>query len=86
MEWIVVDDGTDPVGDLFKDIEGVKYFEGMGVVEFEPHNSISEKLAYISRLQERNKVIPPMPELKYPREPWSIGGFLGVEVKTTRLK
>ena len=26
MEWIVVDDGTDPVGDLFKDIEGVKYF------------------------------------------------------------
>ena len=26
MEWIVVDDGTDPVGDLFKDVEGVKYF------------------------------------------------------------
>jgi len=26
MEWIVVDDGTDPVGDLFKGIKGVKYF------------------------------------------------------------
>ena len=25
MEWIVVDDGTDPVGDLFEGIEGVKY-------------------------------------------------------------
>ena len=26
MEWIVVDDGTDPVGDLFEGVEGVKYF------------------------------------------------------------
>jgi len=26
IEWIVVDDGTDSVGDLFKDIPGVKYF------------------------------------------------------------
>uniref|UniRef100_A0A6C0C6B5 Glycosyltransferase 2-like domain-containing protein n=1 Tax=viral metagenome TaxID=1070528 RepID=A0A6C0C6B5_9ZZZZ len=26
MEWIVVDDGTDPVGDLFEDVSGVKYF------------------------------------------------------------
>jgi|TARA_B110000858_G_scaffold197982_1_gene261848 glycosyltransferase involved in cell wall biosynthesis len=26
IEWIVVDDGEDPVGDLFKDIPGVKYF------------------------------------------------------------
>ena len=26
MEWIVVDDGDDPVGDLFTDIPGVKYF------------------------------------------------------------
>lgn len=25
MEWIVVDDGTDPVGDLFEDVSGVKY-------------------------------------------------------------
>jgi len=26
IEWIVVDDGSDPVGDLFKDIANVKYF------------------------------------------------------------
>jgi len=26
MEWIVVDDGTDPVGDLFQDVSGVKYY------------------------------------------------------------
>jgi glycosyltransferase involved in cell wall biosynthesis len=26
MEWIIVDDGTDKVGDLFKDIPEVKYF------------------------------------------------------------
>ncbi len=26
MEWIVVDDGTEPVGDLFKDISNVRYF------------------------------------------------------------
>jgi len=26
MEWIVIDDGTDPVGDLFKDVPTVKYF------------------------------------------------------------
>lgn len=26
IEWIVVDDGTDPVGDLFKDVPNVKYF------------------------------------------------------------
>jgi len=26
MEWIVVDDGTDPVGDLFKGVPNVKYF------------------------------------------------------------
>ena len=26
MEWIVIDDGTDPVGDLFEGVEGVKYF------------------------------------------------------------
>ncbi len=25
MEWIVVDDGTDPVGDLFEGVPGVKY-------------------------------------------------------------
>ena len=26
MEWIVIDDGDDSVEDLFKDVEGVKYF------------------------------------------------------------
>ena len=26
MEWIVIDDGEDNVSDLFKDVEGVKYF------------------------------------------------------------
>jgi glycosyltransferase involved in cell wall biosynthesis len=26
MEWIIVDDGTDPIGDLVKDIPQVKYF------------------------------------------------------------
>ena len=26
MEWVVVDDGTDPVGDLFAGVEGVMYF------------------------------------------------------------
>jgi len=26
LEWIVVDDGTDPVGDIFEGVEGVKYF------------------------------------------------------------
>lgn len=26
MEWIIIDDGTDPVEDLFKDVSGVKYF------------------------------------------------------------
>ena len=25
MEWIVVDDGTDPVGDLFEGVNSVKY-------------------------------------------------------------
>ena len=26
MEWIIIDDGEDSVEDLFKDVEGVKYF------------------------------------------------------------
>jgi len=26
MEWIVIDDGTDPVDDLFEGVQGVKYF------------------------------------------------------------
>tara|TARA_B100001057_G_scaffold91960_2_gene88222 strand:- start:1035 stop:1967 length:933 start_codon:yes stop_codon:yes gene_type:complete len=27
MEWIVLDDGADKVGDLFRDVPGVRYFE-----------------------------------------------------------
>lgn len=30
MEWIVIDDGTDMVEDLFKDVPGVKYFKYEG--------------------------------------------------------
>ena len=26
MEWIIIDDGEDSVEDLFKDVQGVKYF------------------------------------------------------------
>ncbi len=41
---------------------GVKYAEGRGVVEFEPTDSMSEKLLYIYRLLVHDKVISPMPE------------------------
>ena len=27
LEWIIIDDGTDKIGDLVKDVPGVKYFE-----------------------------------------------------------
>ena len=37
MEWIIVDDGFDPVGDLFKDIPQVKYFY------FPEHMSLGKK-------------------------------------------
>ena len=26
MEWVIIDDGEDKIGDLVKDVEGVKYF------------------------------------------------------------
>lgn len=26
MEWVIVDDGSDPVGDLFENVDGVKYY------------------------------------------------------------
>ena len=26
LEWIIIDDGTDKIGDLVEDISGVKYF------------------------------------------------------------
>lgn len=43
-------------------LEGVRYAEGRGVVEFEPHDSASEKLLYIYRLMVHDKVMQPLPE------------------------
>ncbi len=43
-------------------IEGVKYGEKRGVVEFEPTDSASEKIEYIYRLLVHDKVIQPIPE------------------------
>ena len=43
-------------------IEGVKYGENRGVVEFEPTDSSNEKVEYIYRLLVHDKVIQPIPE------------------------
>ena len=43
-------------------LEGVKYGEGRGVVEFEPTDSANEKIEYIYRLLVHDKVIQPIPE------------------------
>lgn len=43
-------------------IEGVKYGEERGVVEFEPTDSAHEKIEYIYRLLVHDKVIQPIPE------------------------
>jgi len=43
-------------------LEGVKYGEGRGVVEFESTDSASEKVEYIYRLLVHDKVIQPIPE------------------------
>lgn len=43
-------------------IEGVKYGEGRGVVEFEPTDSANEKIEYIYRLLVHDKLIQPIPE------------------------
>jgi len=43
-------------------IEGVKYGEARGVVEFEPTDSASEKIEYIYRLLVHDKVIQAIPE------------------------
>ncbi len=43
-------------------IEGVKYGEGRGVVEFEATDSASEKIEYIYRLLVHDKVIQAIPE------------------------
>jgi hypothetical protein len=43
-------------------IEGMRYGEARGVVEFEPTDSASEKIEYIYRLLVHDKVIQPLPE------------------------
>lgn len=43
-------------------IEGVKYGEKRGVVEFEATDSANEKILYIYRLLVHDKVIQPIPE------------------------
>jgi len=43
-------------------LEGVKYGEGRGVVEFEPTDSAHEKIEYIYRLLVHDKIIQPIPE------------------------
>ena len=43
-------------------LEGVKYGESRGVVEFEATDSAAEKTEYIYRLLVHDKVIQPMPE------------------------
>ncbi len=43
-------------------IEGVKYGEKRGVVEFEPTDSANEKIEYIYRLLVHDKVIQPIPQ------------------------
>lgn len=43
-------------------LEGIKYGEARGVVEFEATDSASEKIEYIYRLLIHDKVIQPIPE------------------------
>lgn len=41
---------------------GVKYAESRGAAEFEPTDSVNEKILYIYRLFVHDKVIQPLPE------------------------
>ena len=43
-------------------VEGMKYGEKRGVVEFEATDSSTEKIEYIYRLLVHDKVIQPIPE------------------------
>jgi len=43
-------------------VEGVKYGEKRGVVEFEPTDSANEKVEYIYRLLVHDKIMQPIPE------------------------
>ena len=51
-------------GELLKKaiLEGMKYGEERGVVEFEPTDSAADKIHYIYRLLVHDKVIQPLPE------------------------
>jgi hypothetical protein len=42
-------------------VEGMKYGEKRGVVEFEPTDSSTEKIEYIYRLLVHDKIIQPLP-------------------------
>ncbi|MFK5985523.1 MAG: DUF5062 family protein [Pseudomonadota bacterium] len=43
-------------------VDGVKYAENRGVVEFEATDSAHEKIEYIYRLLVHDKIIQPIPE------------------------
>ena len=43
-------------------VEGMKYGEKRGVVEFEPTDSATEKIEYIYRLLVHDNVIQPIPQ------------------------
>jgi len=49
---------------LFKEalLAGMKYAEGRKAAEFEPTDSVSERLLYIYRLLVHDKVMQPLPE------------------------
>ncbi len=43
-------------------LEGMKYGEGRGVVEFEATDSAAEKIEYLYRLLVHDKIMQPIPE------------------------
>jgi len=43
-------------------LAGVKYGEDRGVVEFEPTDSINDKVMYLYRLLVHDKLMQPLPE------------------------
>jgi hypothetical protein len=50
--------------ELFKAalLAGMRYAEGRGAVQFEAHDSASDKALYVYRLLVHDKMIAPMPE------------------------
>lgn len=43
-------------------VEGMRYGEERGVVEFEPTDSAADKIEYIYRLLVHDKIIQPLPQ------------------------